>query len=247
MKSSASPSSAVIQTPNPPRILTQTEVTYTPSQTLPLPPDHVSVAPARVSAGVSMPQQAPLIWRYKDVDIELGNRFPYTADDTTDSVADFEVRGKVVKSFLGKDPMYNQNLNVKATVEDVSRIKAIVRAAPNSDGNKPSFEWPFDVTKEAVFKFVNKDNLKVDFAEIFDAAEMDDIYNVAERRRHSLGANEVRLGSRVMVEFTIAIWRKKPERSGCTFHLISVGLLERARDNALGGFQSPKKRQKMDR
>ena len=64
---------------------------------------------------------------------------------------------------------------------------------------------------------MNKDNLKVDFAEIFDAAEMDDIYNVAERRRHSLGANDVRLGSRVMVEFTIAIWRKKPERSGCTY------------------------------
>ena len=67
----------------------------------------------------------------------------------------FEIRGKVVKSFLGKDPMYNQNLNVKATTEDISRIKSIVLAAPNSDASRPSFEWPFEVNKEGVFKFVN--------------------------------------------------------------------------------------------
>ena len=73
------------------------------------------------------------------MDIELGNRFPYKTGDASDSVVDFEVRGKVVKSFLGKDPMYNHNLNVKATSEDINRIKAIVCAAPNSDVSKPSF------------------------------------------------------------------------------------------------------------
>ena len=82
-----------------------------------------------------------------------------------------------------------------------------------------------------------------DFGEIFDTGQMEDIYNVVERTHHSLEAAEVRLGSRVMVEFTIAIWKKRPERSGCTFHLISVGLLERGRDDVLRGFQSPKKRQ----
>jgi hypothetical protein len=176
------------------------------------------------------------------VDIELGNRFPYATDDSADGVVDFEVRGKVVKSFLSKDPMYTQNLNLKATADDVSRIKDIVRAAPNSDASRPSFEWPFEANKEGVFKFVNKENLKADFGEIFNAAEMGDIYDVADRRRRSLDVKEVRLGSQVMVEFTIAIWRKKPERTGCTFHLISVGLLEGTRENVLGGFQSPKKR-----
>ena len=73
---------------------------------------------------------------------------------------------------------------------------------------------------------------------------MKNIYDVAERRRYSLEANDVRLGSKVMVEFTIAIWKKKPERAGCTFHLISVGVLESAGDNVLGGFHSPKKRQR---
>jgi hypothetical protein len=100
---------------------------------------------------VAILQQTPLIWRHTDIDIELGNRFPYAMDDGTGSVADFEVRGKVVKSFLGSAPMYNQNLNVKATEEDVSRIKAIVRAAPKSDASKPSFEWPFEVNKDGVF------------------------------------------------------------------------------------------------
>ena len=178
------------------------------------------------------------------MDIEVGNRFPYKASDASDSVVDFEVRGKVVKSFLGKDPMYNHNLNVKATAEDVSRIKAIVCTAPNLDASKPSFEWPFEANKEGVFKFVNKENLEDEFGEIFDAGQMEDIYNVVERRNHSLEATEVKLGSRVMVEFTIAIWRKRPERSGCTFHLISVGLLERVRNDVLGGFHSPKKRQR---
>jgi len=213
----------------------------------PPPPAPVQAAPPLVPTGVPVIEQTPLIWRHKDVDIELGSRFPYSVDDDAEGVADFEVRGKVVKSFLGKDPMYNQNLNLKATAEDVSRIKAIVRAAPNSDAGRPSFEWPFEANKEGVFKFVNKDNLKFDFAEIFDATETSNIYDVAERRRHSLEAKEVRLGSRAIVEFTIAIWRKKPERSGCTFHLISVGVMEHARDNVLEGFQSPKKRQRTGR
>jgi len=117
-------------------------------------------------------------------------------------------------------------------------------AAPNSDASRPSFEWPFESNKEGVFKFINKDNLKVDFAKIFDTANMKDIYDVAERRCYSLEANEVRLGSKVMVEFMIAIWRKKPERVGCTFHLISVGVLESVGDNVSGGFHSPKKRQR---
>lgn len=65
-------------------------------------------------------QQSPFVWRYKDADIKLGSRFPYKTGEASDSVMDFEVHGKAVKSFLGKDPMYNHNLNVKATSEDVS-------------------------------------------------------------------------------------------------------------------------------
>ena len=137
--------------------------------------------------------------------------------------------------------MYNQNLTVKATDEDVRRIKAIVHAAPNSDANQPSFQWPFEADKEEVFKFVNKDNLEVDFADIYDAAKMKDIYDVAERRCHSLEANGVRPGSKVIVEFTIAIWRRKPEKAGCTFHLISVGVLERMGENVSEGFYSWKR------
>ena len=131
-------------------------------------------------------------------------------------------------------------------MEDVNRIKAIVLAAPNSDASRPSFEWPFEVNKEGVFKFVNKDNLKVDFAEIFNAAEMKNAYDLDERRHHSLEAQDVRLGSRVMVEFTIAIWKKKPGRASCTFHLISVGVLEPSKKDISGSFQSPKKRQRTE-
>lgn len=142
----------------PPLILNEVEVAHTPHQT-PLTPTHVPVASQGILTGIpisiptSIPsvQQTPLIWRYRDVDIELDNRFPYATDNATDSVTDFEVRGKVVKSFLGKDPIYNQNLNVKATKEDIRRIKAIVCAAPNSDASKSSFEWPFEADKEGVF------------------------------------------------------------------------------------------------
>jgi hypothetical protein len=135
-------------------------------------------------------------------------------------------------------------LRSTATAEDVSRIKIIILAAPNCEASKPSFEWPFEDNKEGVFKFVNKDDLQVDFAEIFDAAKMKDIYDVDERQRHSLEAQEVKLGSRVMVEFIVAIWKKKPGRAGCTFHLISVGVLERGGENFSRSFRSPKKRQR---
>ena len=231
----------------PPPVLNEVEVSRTPPQT-PLAPTDVSATPQgilnNIPKGIASLQQTPLIWRYRDADIELGNRFPYAADNTTDCVADFEVRGKVVKSFLGKDPMYNQNLNLKATNEDVTRIKAIVLTVPDSNASEASFEWPFEANKEGVFKFVNKDNLEVDFTEIFDAAKMKDVYDVAERRRHSLEASDVKLGSKAMVEFTIAIWKKKPDRAGCTFHLISVGVLERVGDNVSRSFLSPKKRQR---
>ena len=50
-----------------------------------------------------------------------------------------------------------------------------------------------------MFKFVNKENLEEnledDFGEIFDAGQMEDIYNVEEHGHHSLEATEVRLGS----------------------------------------------------
>jgi len=60
-----------------------------------------------------------LIWHYRDLDIELDNRFPYIGDNTTDSVIDFEVWSKVAKFFFDKNTMYNQNLMIKATDEDV--------------------------------------------------------------------------------------------------------------------------------
>lgn len=56
-----------------------------------------------------------------------------------------------------------------------------------------------------MFKFVNEDNLRADFAKIYDAVEMKDAYDVAECKRHSLEANDVMLGSKAMIEFTIAI------------------------------------------
>ena len=138
-------------TRNPAHLLTSVEVARTSPQTpSPLASD-VSVTPTGNLTGDSVLQQPPLVWRYKDADIELGNRFPYKTGDSSDNVVDFEVRGKVVKSFLRKDLTYNHNLNVKATSEDVNRIKAIVCAAPNSDASKPSFEWPFEANKEGVF------------------------------------------------------------------------------------------------
>ena len=163
IKSSASTQPAVGR--NSAHILTSVEVAQTSPLTPSPPVSDVSVATIGNPTGDSVVQKAPLVWRYKDVDIEVGNRFPYKANDASDSVVDFEVHGKVVKSFLGKDPMYNHNLNVKATAEDVSRIKAIVCTAPNLDASKPSFEWPFEANKEGVFKFVNKENLEDDFAE----------------------------------------------------------------------------------
>lgn len=76
---------------------------------------------------------------------------------------------------------------------------------------------------------------------------MKDVYDMADRGRHSFKASDVRLGSKVMVEFTIVIWRKKLERVRCTFHLISVGVLENAGDNVSKGFYSLKKRQRIGR
>ena len=202
------------------------------------------IVPPKTTVPVTV--ESTLIWRFKDPDIELGNRFPYPQEAISgiNDVVDFEVRGKIVKSFLQKNPMYNHNINVKATIEDVHRIKAIVIVAPDSQADRASFEWPFEDGKENVFKMVNKENLAADFEFIWNAAEMEDIHDIEERKLHSLGVSDVKLGSKALVEFTIALWKKRPERVGCTFHLVSVGLLEGPNDDVFGGFQSPKKKQK---
>ena len=76
----------------------------------------------------------------------MGNRCPYhglpidTMGSGVEDVVDFEVRVKVVKSFLRKHLMYNPNINVKAMASDVDRIKGIVLAAPNSEVARSSFK-----------------------------------------------------------------------------------------------------------
>ena len=92
---------AIISVNDPALVSTSVEAVSTlHSLEIPLLPLSISSNSALIAKATS------LVWRYKDVDIELGNRFPYLADDDT-NVADFEVHGKVVKCFLGKDPMYN--------------------------------------------------------------------------------------------------------------------------------------------
>ena len=102
-------------------------------------------------------------------------------------------------------------------------------------------------TRRKSSNFINKDNLKANFAEIYDVAKMKDIYDMGEHRHHSPEANNVTLSSKVTIEFTIAILRKKLERMGCTFHLISVRVLEIIGDNVSGEFHSPKKKWRIGR
>ena len=64
-------------------------------------------------------------------------------------------------------------------------------------------------TRREYSNFINKDNLKADFAETYDVTKVKDVYDVVEHRHHSPEANDVRLGSKVTVEFMIAIWGKK--------------------------------------
>jgi hypothetical protein len=85
----------------------------------------------------------------------------------------------------------------------------------------------------------------MDFIEIFDTADKMVIHDVASHRGHSVEANEVSLGNKVIMDFTITIWRKKPESIGCSFHLIDVRVLESAGDNISGRFNSSKKRQRI--
>ena len=205
--------------------------------------------PTEVSIDVTVPMQMSLIWRYNDVDIEFGNRFPYPMSDGTESsndVADFRVQGKIVKAFLGKDPKYSHTLHLKTSMMDVDRIKKIVMTAPESGTTTISFLWPFEDsrdTEEAVFKFTNKQNLSVDFENIWDMCKMKDIDDVEERNRNKLEIEDVKSGSMALVEFIIALWKQyEQNKFGCSFHLISIGILDKGGDNL---FQSPKKRMRI--
>jgi len=66
---------------------------------------------------------------------------------------------------------------------------AIVIAAPKSQTARASFLWSFDDshhTKESVFKFTNKQNLWIDFKNIWDMCKMKDVEDVEERNKHKL-------------------------------------------------------------
>ena len=88
IKPTTSAPPAIIPITNPPLILTPVEVVHTPRPSE-MPLSQIAVIQAGISTSVLVTKPTPLVWRYKDIDIELGNKFPYAADDATNDVVDF--------------------------------------------------------------------------------------------------------------------------------------------------------------
>ena len=159
-------------------------------------------------------------------------------------VAEFEVEGKVVTSFLRKSE-FSHTITITLTDEDIECIKTIVKTSPGFAEN--NFRWPI-VGKDV--KFVSKVNLDEDYENIWDGRSIANIYNVDARQK--LIPDDIKAGTNVLLEYSITqyIGRKPKENvsgynSGCTLTFLSIGLLPKKKGDIEIDFDSPKKKRRL--
>jgi hypothetical protein len=190
-------------------------------------------------------------WKYID---NLYVPFPISLDagDEEDrEVFELNVGGTVVNSYL-RVGQYSHNIDLEVTVDERRRLQTFVQTVPDFDKYAASFKWPWAGSSNVV-RFTSKEDIGGDFKVIWDGRSITDIHDVESRL--PIPHTRIRGGSRVFVEFTVIVWEFKATEAdkstnknisakyGCTFKLLSIGLL----DDGLKGYniESPKKRKRM--
>jgi hypothetical protein len=177
--------------------------------------------------------------------------------DVEREVSEFTVTGTVVKSYL-KSGQYGHSLQIEISPADRRRLESYIQTVPNFDKLRPSFKWPWhqDIKNptKITAKFVSKENSDEEFNVVWDGRDLQNLANVDARA--PISYTNIRSGNLVHVEFTLSVWEyKEPEltdeagpkkvtiKHGCTFKLLSIGLL---RDGYVGyNIGSPTKKRRM--
>jgi hypothetical protein len=177
--------------------------------------------------------------------------------DEERDVSEFTVTGTVVKSYL-RTGQYGHSLQIEISPADRRRLESYIQTVPNFDKYRPSFKWPWHQDSKnptkITAKFVSKENSDEEFKVVWDGRDVQNLGNVDARA--PISYTNIRTGNLVHVEFTLSVWEyKEPEvtdesghkkatvKYGCTFKLLSIGLL---RDGYVGyNINSPTKKRRM--
>lgn len=168
------------------------------------------------------------------------NNEVYEGDDVFNPVQ-FETIGLVTTCFLNAGAISH---TIKFTIpkEDIERIKALVKSSPEFQPGD-EFHWPF---ADGVATANNKDNLTSPFENVYDGRNKRHEENSEE---DELPAHRIRVGVKVLVEYTPTVWSVKKSKdgaptksgsSGCSLKLLAVILLEERYS-----FESPRKRRRV--
>jgi len=175
-----------------------------------------------------------------------GSYYPFPAKGSGDADLDpieFHVTGTVVTPFLSASP-YPHTVIVDISIAEIDKIKAIALSAPRQ--NDSDYRWPFDGTEA---KFSNKDDLSIDFPEVWDGRRDVDPLDVVNRP--PLAAHHIEETDTVLIEYSLVLYGRRRDRPevpgfgmGCRLVLLAVVLVDKGRKGF--NFDSPRKRRRME-
>ena len=195
--------------------------------------DDPALRPASVPKAQDLSQLGEWI---KDDDksvFQLYSKAHPTGDTTEErEEMEFQVIGNVSKAFLqGGGNFSKHNLSITVAEDKLAHVKAYINSAPNR--NESNFVLPFE---NGIAKFGTKVGGETEFKVAWDGRDMKELDNIDERYPLSSLALIIK-GAQVLVEFSLKTWDiKKPEAHGCSFELLSIGLMKDA------PIEQPKKR-----
>jgi hypothetical protein len=182
-----------------------------------------------------------------------------TGIDEERDVLELTVTGTVVTSFL-RTGQYGHTLQIKLLPADRRRLQSFVQTVPDFDEKyRSTFKWPWSEDNKnpghVTAKFISKEYPDEEFKVVWDGRDLVNLADIEARK--PISYTNIRNGSLIYVEFTVAVWKyteaetsdreggkkKGKVSTGCTFKLLSVGLIN---DGYIGyNINSPMKKRRM--
>jgi hypothetical protein len=152
---------------------------------------------------------------------------------STIKLLELQVRGTTHSVYLTEKSEFGHTISITLNEDDIKSLKSAVRKSPHYTA-EDEFRWP--IQGHSIVKFICKLHPGTKYANVWDATQ-GVIADINDRRR--LDHNRVEAGAQVYIEFIPSTWRFESaaqSSSGCTFKLLSIGLLQN--DNDAYDFES---------
>jgi hypothetical protein len=142
---------------------------------------------------------------------------------STIKLFELQARGVAHSVYLTEKSEFGHTISVTLNEEDIDKLKSAVMKSPHYTG-EDEFRWA--IQDHSTVKFICKLHPGTKYANVWDATQ-GILADFNKRKR--VDSSLVEAGAYVYVEFIPSTWRFESgavTSNGCTFKLLSVGLLQ---------------------